>query len=365
MTLLALPALSACGEAEPWAATGRHEAAIVYGRDDRSELFERAFDERASIADSAVALVPRRALMNGRGPRLAVDVPSWEHQAGLCPGEPFGDQPAPAFCSGVLVDWDLVLTVAHCVEGIDLDDVALLMGFYYVELGVLGTTEADVLQPVAVVDQFLDEETEDAVLDYAWIRLARPAPPWRRPAPLRATARPLVEGESLALMGSPGGTPQKLDFGGSVLDARPEQLDYFTADTDTSGGSSGSGAYDPELVLAGLLARGGTDFTRTLEGCLVMRREPAAGEVREELTYVHRALEGLCAHGEDTSSLCRSDCGDPCEALARPESRADEGCSLSAGTSSRVPPLGTALGALLLAGSSYLRRTRRLNHSGS
>jgi hypothetical protein len=365
---LALPALSslaACNEHARTAAQGRHDAAIVYGQDDRSELYELADDPRSRIADAAVALLPRSALANRRGPELARDLPSWEEDGGLCPGEPFGDQPVAAFCSGVLVDWDLVLTVAHCVEDIPLDEVAMVMGFYYIEPGVLGSAPEDVLQPTAIVDATHGVGFDDSLLDYAWVRLAQPAPPWRRPAPLRATPAPVIDGESLALMGSAGGTPLKLDFGATVLDARPDQLDYFAADTDTSRGSSGSGAYDQQLVLSGILARGGEDFEQTEQGCLTTRREAAANDVQEELTYVHQALAGLCSLGARTSSLCRADCGDPCEASPRPEP-SDEGCSLSGGAGARQPR-AAALAALLLIGAGWLRsgRRARLNRSGS
>jgi hypothetical protein len=358
-----LASLTACDQRQATLAQGRHEAAIVYGDDDRRELYEQAGDPRAAIADSAVALVPRASLAGRRGPELADDVVSWGDQDGLCPGEPFAEQPVAAFCSGVLVDWDLVLTVAHCVEGIPLDEVALVMGYYYVEPGVLGTSAADVLTPIEVVAQAHGVTRDDAVLDYAWVRLARPAPPWRRPAPLRATTHPLVDGESLALMGSAGGTPLKLDFGATVLDARPEQLDYFAADTDTSRGSSGAGAFDPELVLAGMLARGGEDFTPTDAGCLTTRREQVVTDTWEELTYVQQALAGLCAQGERTSSLCRADCGDPCQALPR-RSRADDGCSLATGAGASGASFAT-LGALLLAGMARLRRRRSVSTGGS
>lgn len=298
--------------------------------------------------------MPRSALANRTGPELAHGLPSWQQEQGLCPGEPFGDQPVAAFCSGVLVDWDLVLTVAHCVEGIPLDEVAMVMGFYYVEPGVLDTAPGDVLQPIEIVDQTHGFAFDDSLLDYAWVRVAELAPPWRRPAPLRATPAPVAQGESLALMGSPGGTPLKLDFGATVLDARSDQLDYFAADTDTSSGSSGAGAYDQQLVLSGILARGGDDFAQTDDGCLTTRRERPGSDVWEELTYVHQAFAGLCSLGPRTSSLCRADCGDPCQASPRP-SPSDDGCSLATGAGRAN---SGALALLLLAGSGWLVRRR-------
>jgi trypsin-like peptidase len=348
-------AAAACGSAPPASDYGRLETAIVYGEDDRTELFVQAEDPRSWVADSAVALIPKPLLTRGAAPEIVAGVESSGAAQGLCPGEPFGEQPAAVVCSGVLVDWDLVLTVAHCLESIPLGDLAVVMGFYYVAPGELDTREADVLEPVEVVAQAHSNAAEP-YLDYAWIRLARPAPPWRRPASLRAAPRPMELGQPLVVMASAGGTPLKLDFGGVVYDAREGVLDYFGADTDTSRGSSGAGAFDDELVLSGVLARGGEDFIETDSGCLTTRREAGGGDVQEEFTYVHQALAGLCEDGASTSSLCRPDCGDPCEALPARSSRAD-GCALSPGAHGGARGAAGGLVSLLL-GACLLRRKR-------
>src|SRR6185369_12437259 len=92
------------------ASSARTASAIVYGTDDRQEFFEvTATAERARIARSLVALVPKASLVRTAAGVIA-DRPTWGERDGLCPGERFSEQPAAAFCTGVLVDWDLVLT---------------------------------------------------------------------------------------------------------------------------------------------------------------------------------------------------------------------------------------------------------------
>src|SRR5690606_31484318 len=102
-----IAALGGCGSAAPEGvspALGQARATFVNGGDDRreyyelSEPFQRAALERFTVAlmtDSAAA-----ALTSGHVGAL----PTWQEVNGLCDGEPFAEQPAAAFCSGVLVD---------------------------------------------------------------------------------------------------------------------------------------------------------------------------------------------------------------------------------------------------------------------
>jgi len=77
-----------------------------------------------------------------------------------------------------------------------------------------------------------------------------------------------------------------------------------------------------------VLARGGDDLREREDGCLESIRKPTE-TAEEQYTYAARALEGLCESGP-ASSLCRSDCGDPCEARAPAE--APPSCSLATRT---------------------------------
>src|SRR3954452_2919549 len=116
---------------------------IVYGADDRREAFESSPGERALLERSLVALVPKQRLATSEG-RVRVMGASLGQAVGLCPGEAFAGQPDAAFCSGVLVDWDLVLTAGHCAHAIAVDDLAVVFGYFYPEPGRLALTADDV-----------------------------------------------------------------------------------------------------------------------------------------------------------------------------------------------------------------------------
>lgn len=111
-----------------------------------------------------------------------------------------------------------------------------------------------------IVNEALDSGVDEERLDYAWLRLEEPVAPPREPSPIRA--RPALKlDDTVTSIGSSGGVPMKFDAGGRVRDLHEEQSDYFVSDSDTSHGQSGGGAFDADLALIGILARGGNDWT--------------------------------------------------------------------------------------------------------
>jgi hypothetical protein len=330
--------------------------AIVHGQDDRREYFEIADAEtRARMAQSLVAIVPRSSVRLVDG-TVNFDVPTWGEVDGLCSGEPFADQPAGAFCSGVLVDWDLILTAGHCVRLFAPEDMVAVRGYYYESPGQLGASASDVRDVEGVVVEALDPPNAELRLDFAWLRLGRPVElPWQ-PAPVYTRPPPLKVGDSIVSIGTGGGVPMKADAGGRVRDVRENTLDFFLADTDTSHGSSGGAAFDESLAVLGVLARGGTDLFSTDDGCNASIRQPDGAPTEEQFTYVHRAIEGLCAEASAASSICREECGDPCTTLP-PSSPA--GCAYA--DSRTVPARGVFCAVvIMLAGTARRRGNRRL-----
>jgi hypothetical protein len=305
---------------------------IIYGGDDRKEYFEVGPDLQARISQSMVALIPKTALELGPE-SVAVTARTWAQAGELCPDERFADQPAAAFCSGILVDWDLVLTSGHCTRAFALDDFAVVFGYHYAESGKLAVSVDDLFDVSTIVSERLSQASSNRPrIDYAWLRLSRRARPPREPAPLRTSAAAVAAGALLIFAGASGGVPIKADSGGVVKSTGEPWFDYFTASTDSFRGASGGGAFDGELALLGALERGGPDLMMTPAGCAGTYRE-SDGAAQEEFTFVRRALEGLCAKPSE-SSLCRPDCGDPCRALPGPDPTppaADSGCSMGRG----------------------------------
>jgi hypothetical protein len=323
---------------------------IVYGADDRVEYYQGpSLDARSVLAAALVVLVPRTWIVVDEN-SVKITAPSWREVDGLCPGEPFAEQPAAAFCTGVLVDWDLILTAGHCVRALGLSDFTVVAGYYYAAPGELRVTAADLRQPSEIVSEATDPDGVEPRLDFAWLRLDRSFAPPRRPAAVYVEPPASPVGTPILFMGAAGGTPIKLDAGGSVRDARASVADYFSADTDSYAGASGGGAFDDTFSLLGVLARGGEDFSLTDAGCYVSAHSPDGSVAAEQFTYAHRAVERLCSEAPSASSICRPDCGTPCRALAPAAAvPLDTGCSLAfAPTRSRGGELWLAAAVLCL-----------------
>jgi hypothetical protein len=362
---VSLAALVGCGGASPRelpeevsAGLGQKSQGFVNGGDDRLEYFELAEPfQRAALEQFTVALMTdgtASALVSGHVGAL----PTWGEINGLCDGEPFGDQPAAAFCSGVLVDHDLVLTSGHCVNVVPIASLRIAFDYYYRQAGEIALSDGDIYEIERVVLARRDEATLDDAgerLDFAWLELKESARPPHRPAPIYTRSPGVSPNDQVISIGAGGGVPMKWDDGGHVQRLRSDYDDYFIADTDTSQGSSGGGIFDTNLALLGNLARGAPDFERGEAGCFVTSTESEPSAAQEQFTYAHRAVEALCEAGSN-SVLCDPTCSEPCDAgalmplVARGDSD-DSGCAMNSGSSSGATrkPAGLLLAAALSA----------------
>jgi hypothetical protein len=289
-------------------------------------------------------------------------VPTWGELNQLCPDQPFVDQPSAAFCSGVLVDWDLVLTSGHCVDLLPLRNLRVVFNYFFSNPGELALTRGDIYTVEKVILARDDQSAAQEQLDYGWLRLSEPVRLPHVPAAVRTRTPELALGDGIVAINAGGGVPFKLDSGGRVRDLREGLDDYFVADTDTSEGSSGGPAFNEDFALVGTLARGAPDFVRTSAGCAATDSEENPSFAREQFTYVSRSAEGLCKV-DPGRWLCDESCEDGCDPPPPPDlpSEVSGGCALSAPGKERgkSSALGVACGALLLTTAALRRHKKR------
>lgn len=242
-------------------ANSRRQAKVVYGPDDRREVYNLA-GARAAAAAATVALVDRGDIRsNGDGTSTLV---SGKLGAGLnlCSGQRFAPQPIAAFCTGVLVGPDVALTAGHCLRDRPLSSIRFVFGYRMTAAGRAQSRLAD--SAIYSVKQVLASKVDDA--DYAVVRLSRKVGD-TKPVPIKRSGATAV-GTPVYVVGHPSGLPAKIAAGARIL--RTSDPDFFEANLDTFGGNSGSPVFDASgSTVLGLIVRGLPDY-RPSGGCNVV-----------------------------------------------------------------------------------------------
>ncbi len=354
-----------CGSSDE-AFAGELTASVVYGADDRAEVFNHPNADLRRIAEeSIVALIPSFRISREPDGTHSLFTQSLGDLRGLCADELFGNQPTAASCSGVLIDDDLVLTAGHCIDAqTPCDAYAYVFNYHLDAPGRLAAIrDEDVYSCARVVSQRAPDGG-NFTPDFAVIQLDRPVEGAQIPVSIRP-ATPLGLQERLAMIGFGSGLPAKIDSGGSVADPRADRLDFFVANVDAFQGHSGSATFDSEDRLAGILIGGRTPDYVVLEGesCgrVSVYDDSQAGEVVHNIALV---VAGLCDDGWDDADLCGPKAceGEPCGFVAPVTSgnggggvvaAEGSGCTASTGSTGFA---SVAVGLLLFVVARRFRR---------
>ncbi|WP_163991839.1 trypsin-like serine peptidase [Pyxidicoccus caerfyrddinensis] len=309
-TLLCSLSLAACGPAPEagtadGAPTGTEKQPVVYGTDNRTDVYAHANATLRARAQQATVALMNPSDFNATNPNnVTFNAATLQSAYGLCSTERFLTDLTPAFCSGTLIDDDLVLTAGHCVTSASAcTSTRLVFNFYRTAANAMQTvTTADIFSCTSIVAR-QQATVNGRNLDYAILKLDRVATPRFTPAPIRAGNSALAVGSNVTVIGSGSGIPFKIDSGGSVRDARAATLDYFVASTDTFGGNSGSGVYENTgYTVAGILVRGETDYVAN-GSCSIVNVCTETGCRGEDITYVRPAIDAYCGVATSTR-LC-------------------------------------------------------------
>lgn len=290
--LLACLVMTACSSTPgaPDAHLGRLESRVVFGADDRKDVYQLV-DEGAvdlvAMSRAVGMLVDTSVVASDGARRLACSaapaatlctaacqrcdilwgtdyaasarqcVPDLAACPDLCPDEPFRDQLSVGHCTGFLVGPDLFATAGHCLANVPCSNTAIVFG-YEVRRAADGTPTPNErgLDTYHCAEVVAAEHGAASTPDWALLRLDRPALD-RVPLCLERSATP-AQGASLVLMGFPMGLPLKTDSGGKVSQVDQDGL-HFEMTTDSYSGNSGSAVLDAANGhVIGVLTRGPT-----------------------------------------------------------------------------------------------------------
>jgi hypothetical protein len=327
---------------------GAQGGALVYGDDDRSEVFAaRPGDPLARAAASSLValglaseLAPGGddASVGGGEGTMHVTSLSAGQRFGLCAGERFGEQPSFAICSGVAVAPHLVLTAAHCLGAAPLSAVVALSGFRYAAAGVLAPLTAGQVHAVEAV------LVQNVWRDYALLRVTGEA---LVPAP-GAAAQPHA-GDAVFSVGHGMGVPAKIERAGAAYDVDDDPRSFLT-DLDVFGGASGAPVFTAGGALLGVLTSGSRDYTPTADGCNTIARGPAGpGAANEQVLRVQPTIDEICAQQPDPAL---------CAGVSPPP----EGCALGGGNGGGAEQTnGSWLRLVVLVALAGVTMTRNRN----
>lgn len=259
--------------------TLRDRQRVVYGVDDRKDLYQVRSRRVRQAAEAVAALVRGSDLTRGNDGSYELATESYKDAYGLCGSEPFASQPLGCFCTAFLVKPDVVATAGHCVKGAsDLASIRFVFGFRMVDADSPRTTfpADDVYEGVRI----LGRELTDGGPDWALVRLDRPVV-GRQPLEFRRTGK-VADRQAIFVIGHPNGLPAKYAPGARVRDNSPGP--YFVANLDTYGGNSGSPVFNGRShEVEGILVRGENDFVSN-GTCNVSLVCPTSGCRGEDVT---------------------------------------------------------------------------------
>lgn len=242
---------------EALAAALKGSQKLIYGVDDRSDVYQLSPGPDLDDADSVVALFRAASVSDNGDGTSTLRTVNFGEQHNLCASERFRNQPTGAFCSGFLVAPDIVATAGHCVNSGNVTDVRFVFGFRMRDAATAQTviSNAEVYRGVAVVGHQL----ESGGTDWALIRVDRNVAN-HRIVRIRRTGK-IADGQAIHVIGHPAGLPTKFAGGAAVRDNA--QGAFFVANLDTYGGNSGSPVFNSDThEVEGILVRGETDFVQ-------------------------------------------------------------------------------------------------------
>ena len=257
----------------------RDRQRVVYGTDDRQDLFAVKSKKVRAVSNAVAALVKASDLREQADGSFELRTSSYAAEFELCGNEPFASQPLGCFCSGFLVGPDVVATAGHCVKSAaDLASLRFVFGFRMKDAQTANTTFAadDVYEGKAIIGRQMVSDGPD----WALVRLKR-AVVGRTPVALRTKGK-IANKQSVFVIGHPNGLPAKYAPKAKVRDNTPGP--FFVANLDTYGGNSGSPVFGASSYkVEGILVRGENDFVSN-GSCNVSLVCPTTGCRGEDVT---------------------------------------------------------------------------------
>ncbi|MCB0413065.1 MAG: trypsin-like peptidase domain-containing protein [Bdellovibrionales bacterium] len=265
---------------------------VIYGEDNRKDLYEIEDQQILNLVQSTVALVRTRDLTAVSEDKFSINLKPYGESKNLCEDEAFYNQPLGPYCSGFLVAPNKIMTAGHCIRTeSNCQGVSFVFGFNY------DHPNKD-LQEVSKNEVYFCKKLIHSVVngtghDFAVVELDREVADH---APLSIRQEGEIQKDTpVFVAGHPVGLPLKVAGGAQVREVKQE---FFVANLDTFGGNSGSAVFNAKNgQIEGILVRGETDFVFKTKSdgtkCRASNFCTDSGCRGEDVTKITEALDYL------------------------------------------------------------------------
>ena len=250
----------------------------IYGTETTEDYFAVS-KTLQTISDSVVSLWKSANVSEYDG-KCKLATRKFGEALNLCSGELFREQPVGAFCSGVLVSEDMVLTSGNCIKDTaDCKNVKLVFGYKVPAHGEDAATtmpKNEVYDCSAIVKRHVSGESastlavgDDIGPDYSLLKLDRKVT-GHKPLPI-SRRDSLTKNSEVVIIGHPAGLPLKVTMT-RVRDV--SKRGYFMAELEPLGGNSGSLVFNRATAkIEGIQMRTPSNGVKTPAGCVTMGQD--------------------------------------------------------------------------------------------
>ncbi len=224
---------------------------IVFGEDDRKELYQVTNPRYRQWASSVAAMIPIKQFSNNFfNLNEGLLILSGDNTHTFCSKNKVYNQTSYSKCSGLLITSNILVTAAHCVDQIKCFEQAWLFDYSLVrdpDTNVLSFQFVD-KNNLYFCDRILKQSSTN-VYDYALVKLNKRVQ-HRTPLPLRTHGKIDVR-QRVVVIGHHYGQPMKIDDNGIVISFSRHNISVAT---DAAIGSSGSPIINADTgVVEGIL----------------------------------------------------------------------------------------------------------------
>lgn len=227
----------------------------IYGVDNRVDVYQSDNALLRKLSLSTAAMIPHENLVLSED-KATIKGSLYKDTYRLCPEEKFQEQVTAAYCSGTLIDKDIILTAGHCVmNSMDCPTNSWVFDFRAnsQKQSTVQVAASSVYQCQKVIFYQVDLQSN---VDFAIIKLDRPVTD-RNPVNIRLSGK-LNPKDKLALIGHPRGLPTKIAADGIVTE---NGAGFVKTNLDAFSINSGSGVFNQITgELEGILVSGLNDF---------------------------------------------------------------------------------------------------------